>query len=225
MKLKVKARIIQTTLTISPLIWNNNYKGSRNPFTHCVMQYDTGAFMTVVDYSIVERYGYEIIRPVSIYDPTYVKGIGGYVPAEYTIIPNIKMNGIELGSVYACVVDFSGDRQQRNQQREDLLKDGKESAYAQDSTDVKAIIGLNFIRGFRASTEFITRENAILTLEPKFDLCAVDKGDDFSPLSSIFGSFYSEFSFRRSPISGVFLDGSADKLHIKNMESHANCLI
>jgi len=192
--LKLKATILRTTLTITPKLWSNSDK----KFINQVMQYDTGAFMTVLDYSIVEQNGYKIIPVASIYDPAAVKGIGGSRKTEYTVIPNVQINGVDLGSVYACVIDFDGDREVRRQIIETLRREGKEPVISQNDTDIKAILGLNFIRGFYASTEFMTPMQAVITLQPKFDLDAIDKGEEFNPNSSIFGSFYSEFTLRRT---------------------------
>jgi hypothetical protein len=138
------------------------------------MQYDTGAFMTVIDYSVVKRNGYKLIKPLSIYDFSRIKGIGGKpIPVEYTIIPNIQIAGINFGSLYACVADFTID--------------------AIVEPDVKAILGLNFIRGFKATTEFIDMDNIIITLQPKFKLENIRINEDSALCNPIFGSFYSSF--------------------------------
>ena len=50
---------------------------------------------------------------------------------------------------------------------------------------------------------------ALISLQPKFDLTLIEKSEDFNPNYSIFGSFYSDFTFRRDVSVGKELSEDA----------------
>jgi uncharacterized protein YbcC (UPF0753/DUF2309 family) len=79
----------------------------------------------------------------------------------------MMIDGVELGSIYACVIDFA------------------------DNFETSAILGFNFIREFKTTIDIMRSEASVkITLEPKFDISDIHKGDKFRKLQSRFGLAY-----------------------------------
>ena len=165
MKLKLESALTEYSVIVSPQIWVETNKKKR--FISCEMLLDTGAFMTTIDKRLADRNGYKRLKPDMIYDRETVKGIGGRIPCEYAIIPNMMIDGVELGSIYACVIDFA------------------------DNFETSAILGFNFIREFKTTIDIMRSEALVnITLEPKFDIKDIHKTDRFNKLKSRFGLAY-----------------------------------
>jgi hypothetical protein len=165
MELNLDCALTEYSVIVSPQIWVETNKKKR--FASCEMLLDTGAFMTTIDKRLADRNGYKRLKPDGIYDRDTVKGIGGRIPCEYTIIPNMMIDGIELGSIYACVIDFA------------------------DNFETSAILGFNFIREFKTTIDIMRSEALVnITLEPKFDISDIHKGNRFNKLESRFGLAY-----------------------------------
>ena len=168
MKLNLDSELAESSITVYPKLWSVNTSNNNvERFVSCSMLLDTGAFMTVIDRAVADRLGYKRIKPDGIYDKDTVGGIGGKIPCEYTIIPNMMIDGVELGSMYACVIDFAGNH------------------------EANALLGFNFLREFKTIIDIIRSEALVnITLEPKFDISDIHKGDRFNKLDSRFGLAY-----------------------------------
>ena len=165
--MKLTAEVMNSSVIVTLEIWNmNTNKGLKEErFSSCAMLLDTGAFMTVIDRSLALRNGYQILTPNMLYEKSFVKGIGGRISADYAIIPNIRIDGIELGSIYTCVIDFS------------------------DDSSTNAILGLNFLREFKTIIDFKDKYNVDIDLEPKFNLHDICVGKMFNRYESRFGLY------------------------------------
>jgi len=168
MKLNLESELAETSITVYPKLWSNNTSNNNiERFVSCSMLLDTGAFMTVIDKAVADRLGYKRIKPDGIYDKDIVGGIGGRIPCEYAIIPNMMIDGVELGSMYACVIEFAGIH------------------------EANAILGFNFLREFKTIIDVTRLDNSVeITLEPKFDISDIHKADRFNKLESRFGLAY-----------------------------------
>jgi hypothetical protein len=165
MELKLDSALTERAVIVFPQIWVETSKKKR--FASCEMLLDTGAFMTTIDKRLADRNGYKRLKPDRIYDRETVKGIGGRIPCEYAIIPNMMIDGVELGSIYACVIDFA------------------------DNFETSAILGFNFIREFKTTIDITRSEASVsITLEPKFDISDIHTGNRFNKLKSRFGLAY-----------------------------------
>jgi len=164
-KLNLESELSETSITVYPKLWSNTTK----KFVSCSMLFDTGAFMTVIDKAVADRLGYERLKPDGIYDRDTISGINGKIPCEYTIIPNILIDRVEFGSICACVVEFAGIHESN------------------------AILGFNFLREFKSVLDIMRLESSVnITLEPKFDITDIHKGDRFNKLESRFGLAYAQ---------------------------------
>jgi hypothetical protein len=126
------------------------------------MVYDTGAGTTVISKEIAELAGYEVhALPAG----EEVVGVGGEVKPGYTIIPNLIIDNVSLGPVYAHVIEFP----------EKLAK------------RTSALLGMNVLSWFKITQDchwdngkerYIT---ATLHLEPKFDITEIPPPERFIP--------------------------------------------
>ena len=140
------------------------------PFT---MPYDPGAGTTTLHRQFALDSGYKINKlPAGI----TVVGLGGNADPEYTVIPNLRLGGVDLGPVYAHVIQFHDDMADRT----------------------LGLLGMNVLSWFKIIQECHWNEklgchdNASLLLEPKFDINDVISLDAFMPFgrSHRFGSAF-----------------------------------
>ena len=126
------------------------------------MVYDTGSGTTVISKEIAEIAGYEVH---SLPIDEGVVGIGGEVSPEYTIIPNLIIDDVSLGPVYAHVIEFP----------EKLAK------------RTSALLGMNVLSWFKITQDCHWDNDkeryttATLQFEPKFDTTDIPSLDRFFP--------------------------------------------
>ena len=168
MKLNLVSEMTERSIVVNTMVWTvNTHNNNTERFIPCDMLLDTGAYMTVIDRKLADRNEYKRLKPDGIYDGDTIGGIGGRVPCEYAVIPNIMIDGVELGSLYVCVVDF------------------------RETFETSAILGFNFIREFKMTIDISrTKSSVNVTLEPKFDVTDIHKGERFNKLESRFGLAY-----------------------------------
>ena len=154
--IEVIAQYFSSALVVEPEIWNNNL----NKFSKCYMIFDTGANMTSIDINLANRAGYKMVKS-SI---NFVTGIGGTVPAKYTIIPKFKLSGIDFGPMCVNVLDFP------------------------EQYNVGAVLGLNFIKEFSISIDF-NESGGIIKMQPTFNINNIHKLNSFNLFNSRFGVF------------------------------------
>ena len=91
--------IVANNIEVKTEIWRKNI----GKFIKCYMIFDTGAAMTTIDTEIAIRSGYDLKNAKKV----FVNGIGGSnIQAKQIIIPNFKLDKIELGPIVADVIDF-----------------------------------------------------------------------------------------------------------------------
>jgi len=137
------------------------------------MTYDPGAGTTTIDRQFALDSGYKIMKlPLG----EKVIGIGGNVEPGYTIIPNLILDGRDLGPVYTHVIPFHRDLAERT----------------------LGLLGMNVLSWFKITqdchwnSDYSRFDTATLELEPKFDMSDVISLDSFMPFSRAhrFGSAF-----------------------------------
>jgi len=126
--------------------------------------FDTGAYMTVVDSSLLSRAGYDLNTP----DYASVNAVGvSNIPAKAVLIKNLSF------------VDINGS----------TIPIGPVMAYAIDMSEgyVSGVIGLNVIREFETSIKF--GRPTVIELSPTFDMSKLVVYDEFLPTESRFGEW------------------------------------
>jgi len=126
------------------------------------MIFDTGAAMTAIDTSIALRCGYNLKNAKEV----LISGIGGSnIRAKQIIIPDFKLDNIELGPIAADVVDFP------------------------ENSNTQAILGVNVIKEFRVIMDFQDKsiKDGVIYLEPTFDVNDKLPAAGFNPSNSRFG--------------------------------------
>ena len=124
------------------------------------MVYDPGSGTTCISKDVADIAGYEV-HPLPIGEE--VIGIGGEVEPGYTIIPNLILEGISLGPVYAHVIDFHPKLAQRT----------------------SALLGMNVLSWFKITQDCNWNDDleryttATLKFEPKFDINDIPSLDRF----------------------------------------------
>ena len=125
------------------------------------MVYDTGAGTTTISRKFALDSGYKLKKGKEPID-----GLGGRVVPDYTVIPNLIIGGVSLGPVYAHVVEFHKELQQKT----------------------SAVLGMNVLSWFKITQEchwhtgFMRYASATLLLEPKYDVHDKVDLERFSPL-------------------------------------------
>jgi len=136
-------------------------KTSKKP-QRLTMVYDTGAGTTTISRQVALDAGYKIEH-----SGDYVDGLGGRVKVDYTVIPDLILGGVSLGPVYAHVVDFHWELEQRT----------------------GAILGMNVLSWFEITQKCFWNEElerydrATLLLDPQFDINDKADIDKFNPLN------------------------------------------
>nr|AGS52519.1 hypothetical protein [uncultured bacterium contig00005] len=130
------------------------------------MIYDTGSGTTTIDRKLALDAGYAI-KPLPLGEKiAVITGVIDSKDAGYTIIPDLVLNGVHFGPVYAHVVRFDAALAQRT----------------------NAILGMNVISWFRVTQECFWNEGlcrfdrAKLLFEPKYDINDIQSLDSFKPL-------------------------------------------
>jgi len=122
---------------------------------------DTGSGTTTISREAALNAGYKIMQSSDLVD-----GIGGRVTPDYTIIPDLILDDISLGPVYAYVVEFHAELAQRT----------------------NALLGMNVLSWFKMALDchwdhsLQRYSSATLLLEPKFDIDDKIDLDNFYPL-------------------------------------------
>ena len=122
---------------------------------------DTGSGTTTISREAALNAGYKIMKGSDSVD-----GIGGRVTPDYTIIPDLILDGISLGPVYAYVVEFHAELAQRT----------------------NALLGMNVLSWFKMTLDchwdhsLQRYSSATLSLDPKFDINDKIDLDKFYPL-------------------------------------------
>jgi len=137
------------------------------------MTYDPGAGTTTIHRQFALDSGYKINKLAT---GIKVVGLGGNAEPEYTIIPNLRLGGVDLGPVYAHVIQFHEDMAART----------------------LGLLGMNVLSWFKITQECHWNEmtsrhdGATLLLEPKFDVNDITPLDAFMPFSRLhrFGSAF-----------------------------------
>jgi hypothetical protein len=127
------------------------------------MTFDTGAYMTCVDTSVLSRAGYNVRSGKA----TYVDTIGRKGISAHEVL----LRGFELGDI---------DRPR--------LSLGPTLVYAVDMTDTPetvGVLGLNVIREF--TTRIAFGNPTIIWLDPSFNVNMPERFESFLPDSSRFG--------------------------------------
>ena len=145
------------------------------------MTYDPGAGTTTIDRQFALDSGYKIMKlPLG----EKVVGIGGNVEPGYTIIPNLFLDGKDLGPIYAHVIDFHKDLAERT----------------------LGLLGMNVLSWFKITQDCHWNagnsrfDMATLEFEPKFDINNIVSLDSFMPFSRVhrFGSAFAIDSISQS---------------------------
>jgi hypothetical protein len=124
------------------------------------MVYDPGAGTTTISRQFALDAGYYIKKGANPVD-----GVGGRIIPDYTIIPDLVLEGKSLGPIYTHVVDFHKELERKT----------------------NALLGMNVLSWFKITQECfwdddLNRYNrATLTLEPKFDIDDKISLDNFYP--------------------------------------------
>ena len=156
--IKLGMRLFANSIQIQTEIWRTN----TGQFVKCYMIFDTGASMTAIDTSIALRCGYNLKNAKKV----FLSGIGGSnIPAKQIIIPNFRLDGVELGPIVTDVVDFP------------------------ENSNTQAILGVNVIKEFKATMDFQNKsiKNGVIYLEPTFDIKDKPPAERFNPSESRFG--------------------------------------
>ena len=134
----------------------SNYTGN---FNYVPMVFDTGSTITAISPAIAVALGYQ-----PDYDNVIEINSASHsgVKAIPVIIPNFKLKEVELGPVYAYIINFPPEG------------------------NVFALLGLNVIQHFLTTIK-INRPNAAIKLEPMFDVNNVENLDTYLSHSSRFG--------------------------------------
>lgn len=128
------------------------------------MTYDPGAGTTTIHRQFALDSGYKIHK---LPQGEKVIGLGGNAEPGYTIIPNFRLDGVDLGPVYAHVIQFHDDLADRT----------------------LGLLGMNVLSWFRITQDCHWNEklrrhdSATLLLEPKFDVNDIISLDSFMPFS------------------------------------------
>ena len=126
--------------------------------------FDTGAYMTVIDSSLLGRAGYDVNTP----DYASVNAVGvRNILAKAVLIKNLSF------------VDINGN----------TIPIGPVMAYALDMSEgyVSGVIGLNVIREFEIRIKF--GRPTVIELSPTFDMSKLVAYYDFIPTESRFGEW------------------------------------
>jgi len=126
--------------------------------------FDTGAYMTVIDSSVLCRAGYDLDTP----DYASVNAVGVCnIPARAVLVKNLSF------------VDIYGN----------IIPIGPVMVYAIDMSEgfVSGVIGLNVIREFDTRIKFGRLTE--ISLFPTFDLSKLVDCEDFVPTESRFGEW------------------------------------
>ena len=119
--------------------------------------FDTGAHTTHIDINALQHLGYDLSNA----EKSYINTVGSRnMKVNNTIIDNIKIGGIELGSV---LVNFSE---------------------LSDINSPAVILGMNIIKEFNIELDF---KNQIISMKPNFDINSVIPVEKFQKIDSRFG--------------------------------------
>jgi len=137
------------------------------------MTYDHGAGTTTIHRQFALDSGYKINK---LPPGEKVVGIGGNAEPGYSIIPNFRLGGIDLGPIYVHVIQFHDDLADRT----------------------LGLLGMNVLSWFKITQEchwnaaLNRHDSATLILEPQFDVNDVITLDAFMPFSRThkFGSAF-----------------------------------
>ena len=139
-------------LCIAVDLWSRK----ENRFRTAPAVFDTGANITHIDTDVLRRLGYDIDNA----DKSYVSTLGSRnMRINNTVIDDIKIGGLELGSVLVNFSDMS-------------------------DINVSVILGLNIIKEFNVNLDF---ENKLILMNPTFDVNGKISIERFNKSDSRFG--------------------------------------
>ena len=150
--------ISANSIEVKTEIWRIN----TGKFVKCYMIFDTGAAMTTIDTDIAIRSGYDLKNAKEV----FVNGIGGSnIKAKQIVMPNLKLDDVELGPIVVDVVNFP------------------------ENSNASAVLGVNVIKEFKVTMDFQDKsiKDGIISLEPTFDVNDKKSADRFNPFESRFG--------------------------------------